>query len=85
MFEIRSMRFRRGSTGSEGTYSMLRNSGSGPEIVLPGKILAELLPGKHRNRPSGRPSAARLRFFSGSSPAEIRPGSLIKGPEALTG
>jgi hypothetical protein len=29
------------------TYSMLRNSGSGPEIGLPGQILAGLLPGHH--------------------------------------
>ncbi len=36
------------------TYSMLCNSASGPEIRLPGQILAGLLPGKHPNRPSGR-------------------------------
>jgi hypothetical protein len=40
---------------------MLRNSASGPEICLPGRILAGLLPGKHRNRPSGRPKAGRTR------------------------
>ncbi len=28
-------------------YSMLRDSASGPEIGLPGQILAGLLPGKH--------------------------------------
>ncbi len=28
-------------------YSVLRNSASGPEIGLPGRILAGLLPGKH--------------------------------------
>ncbi len=37
------------------TYSMLRNSASGAEIGLPGRILAGLLPGKNRNRPFGRP------------------------------
>jgi hypothetical protein len=37
-------------------YPMLRNSVSGPEIGLPGRILAGLLPGEHRHRPSGRPS-----------------------------
>ncbi len=38
---------------------MLRNSASGPEIGLPGRILAGLLPGNHRNRPSpiSRPEA----------------------------
>ena len=30
---------------------MLRNSASGPEIGLPGRILARLLPGKNRSRP----------------------------------
>ncbi len=38
-------------------YSMLRNSASGPEISLLGRILAGLLPGKHPKRPSGRPKA----------------------------
>ncbi len=33
------------------SYSMLRNRTSGKEIGLPGRILAGLLPGKHRNRP----------------------------------
>jgi hypothetical protein len=36
-------------------YSMLRNNASGPEIGLPGQILAGLLPGIHRHGPSGRP------------------------------
>jgi hypothetical protein len=31
------------------------NSASGPEIGPPGRILAGLIPGMHRNRPSGRP------------------------------
>ena len=61
---------------------MLCNSGSGPEIGLPGQILAGLLPGKRRNRPSGRPEG-RFRCLPGSSPAKIRPGSPIYGPEAL--
>ncbi len=46
-------------SGSHPTYSMLRNTASGPEIGLPGRILAGLLTGKDRNRPSGRPKAGR--------------------------
>jgi hypothetical protein len=46
------------------TYPMLRNSASGPEFGLPGRILAGLLQGKHRNRPSGRPAAGRRAHFS---------------------
>ena len=64
---------------------MLRNSASGPEIELPGRILAGLLPGKQESalRPAeGRPED-RFRCFPGSSPAKIRPGSPISGPEAL--
>jgi hypothetical protein len=37
---------------------MLRNSASGPEIGLPGRILTELLPGKTPKsalRPAGEP------------------------------
>jgi hypothetical protein len=30
---------------------MLRNNASGPEIGLPGRILAGLLPGKHQHLP----------------------------------
>ena len=60
-------------------YSMLRNSGSGPEIGPPGQILAGLPPGKLRNRPSGRPSAGRRADF-GVFPVAVRPKS---GPEAL--
>ncbi len=64
-------------------YSMLHNSASGPEIGLLGWILAGLLPGKHRNRPSeGRPEG-RFRCFPGKNPATIRPGRPIYGPEAL--
>ncbi len=58
-------------------YSMLRNSASGPEIGLPGRILAGLLPGKNRNLPSGRPSAGR-RSDLGAFPEAGRPTS---GPE----
>ncbi len=68
-------------------YSMLRNSASGPEIGLPGRILAGLLPGKNRNRPSGRAFGqleGRILCFPGSSPApirarkaDLRPGSII--------
>ncbi len=56
---------------------MLRNSASGPEIGLPGRILAGLLTGKHRNRPSGRPKAGRRAYF-GAIPVAVRPKS---GPE----
>ncbi len=45
-------------------YSMLRNNASGPEIGLPGRILAGLQPGKHRNQPSGRPSAGGRADFA---------------------
>ncbi len=38
---------------------VLRNIASEPEMGLPGRILAGLLPGKHRNLPSGRPNAGR--------------------------
>ncbi len=56
---------------------MLRNSASGPEIGLPGRILARLLPGKHRNRSSGPPKTGRVADF-GSFPVAVRPKS---GPE----
>jgi hypothetical protein len=59
--------FRPGSTGA-----------SGPEIGLPDRMAAGLLPGKHRHRPEDR-----SRFFPGCGPAEIRPGRPIYGPEAL--
>jgi hypothetical protein len=61
---------------------MLGNSASGPEIGLPGLILAGLPPGKNRNRPFGG-QEGRCRCFPGSSPAKIRPGRPIYGPEAL--
>jgi hypothetical protein len=57
-------------------YSMLHNA-SGPEIGLPGRILAGLQPGKHRNRTSGRPKAGRRADF-GSFPVAVRP---MDGPE----
>ncbi len=62
---------------SEWFYSMLPNGASGPEIGLPGRILAGLLPGRHRNRPSGWPKAGRRTDF-GSFPVAVRPKS---GPE----
>ncbi len=37
----------KGGAGKVKGYSMLRNSGSGPEIGLPGRILAGPLPGNH--------------------------------------
>ncbi len=61
---------------------MLRNNASGPEIGPQGQMLAGLLPGKNRNLPSGRPEG-RFRFFPGGSPAKIRPGRPIYGPEAI--
>ncbi len=39
-------------TQGQRVYSM-RISASGPDIGLPGRILAGLLPGKHRDRPAG--------------------------------
>ena len=62
-------------------------------IVLPGRNSAfragfwpDCYRGKHRNRPSGRPSAGRRAVF-GSFPVavrpKIRPGRPISGPEAL--
>ena len=67
------------------TYSMLRHSASGPEIGLLGRILAELLLQKNRNRP--RPAfgwpEGRFRCFPGSSLAQIRPGRPISGPESF--
>ncbi len=59
-----------------GTYPMLRNSASGPEVKLPGLISARLDSGKPQNRTSGRPKA---------DPAEILPRSPISGPESLLG
>ncbi len=50
---------------------MLHNSASGPEIGIAGRILAGLLPGKNRNRPSGRRSAGRRANFV--LPAGVRP------------
>ncbi len=67
-------------------YSMLHNNPPGPEIGLPGRMLAGLLPGTHRNRLSGRLKAGRRADF-GSFPvpgrpkaarkADFRPGSII--------
>jgi hypothetical protein len=64
---------------------MLRNNVFRPELGLPGRILAGLLPGMHLHRPSGRPSAGRGADFDfpGISPAKIRPGRPIYSPEAL--
>ena len=53
-------------------YSTLRNSASGPEIGLPGRIFAGLL------QPSGRPKAGRRADF-GALPVAVRPKS---SPEA---
>ncbi len=56
------------------TYFMLRNGAAGPEICLPGLILAGLLPGMNRNRPSGLPKAGRRADF-GAFPVAVRPKS----------
>jgi hypothetical protein len=50
------------------------NSASGPEIGLPGRIMAGLLPGEHQHRPSGRLSAGR-RAHLGAFPVAVRPKS----------
>ncbi len=63
------------------TYSTLRNNASGPLIGLSGRILAGLLPGKHRNLPFGRPEG-RFLCLPCSSPFKIRPGRPSYGPEA---
>jgi hypothetical protein len=61
---------------------MLRNSASEPEISLPGRILAGLLPGKNRNRPSGRPKRANFGAFPVAVrpkyKADFRPGELLR-------
>ncbi len=65
---------------------MLHKSASGPQMGLPGRILAGLLPGKNRNRSSGRPKAgkrANLGAFPVAVQQKIRPGSPISGLEAL--
>ncbi len=56
---------------------MLSNSASEPEIGLPGRILAGLLPGSHRHRSSCRPSAGRWADL-GVFPVAVPPKS---GPE----
>ncbi len=58
-------------------YLMLRNSASGPEIGLPGRISTGFSPGEPQNRPSGR--RADFDVF----PIRVRPGSPFSGPEAL--
>ncbi len=45
---------------------------SGPEIGLPGRILAGLLPGEDRDRPSDRPSAGRRADFGAFPKGEGR-------------
>ena len=68
------------------TYTVLRNSASGPQIGLLGRIIGRAATGnapKSALRPAfGRPEG-RFRFFPGSSPAKIRPGRSTSGPEAL--
>ncbi len=59
--------------------SLLRNNASGPDFgrTATGKTPTSAL------RPDFDRSEARFRCFPGSSPAKIRPGSPIPGPEAL--
>ncbi len=66
-------------------YFMLRHSASGPEIGLPCRILARLLPGKRRNLlwPTFGRQEALFRCFPGSRPAKIQPGRPNSGPEAV--
>ena len=59
-------------------YSMLHNSASGPEIGLPGWILAGLPPERHQNRPSGRPKAGRRADFY-VFPVAVRPKCIPEG------
>ncbi len=58
--------------------SMLRNNASGPDIGLPGRSLAGLLPGRHHIRPFGRPSAGRRADF-GAFPVAVLPKSGRQG------
>jgi hypothetical protein len=57
---------------------MWRNRAPGPEIGLPGLILAGCQAGKPKHRPSGRPKAAQRADFEALR-TKIRPKS---GPEA---
>ncbi len=65
---------------------MLRNRASGPETGLPGRIFGRTATGKSsKSAPlpaEGRPEG-RFRCLPGGSPAKIRPGRPISGPEAL--
>ena len=55
--------------GAHEKYPMLRNSSSGPDIGLPGRILARFYSGKPQDRPSGKADSEsfpiRLRTKSG--------------------
>jgi hypothetical protein len=64
--------------GCSGYYSMSRNSASGLEVRLSGRILVGLLPPKYRNGPSGRPKAGRRADF-GAFPLAVRPKSDPEG------
>ncbi len=74
------------SNGKAAFYPMLRNSASGPEIGLPGRMSAAFNSAESQNRPSGRPSAAGeliLRFFRAEAGQNLswkpdcKPGSTI--------
>ncbi len=64
------------------TCPVLRNSASGPEIKLSGRISAGFVgkTSKLALRPAYGRSGGRFRCF----PAELRPGSPISGPQALS-
>ncbi len=65
-------------------YLMLRHSGSGPEIELPGQILTGKSP-KWALRPAAEGRLeGRFRILPGSSQAKIRAGRPISGPEPLS-
>ncbi len=46
------------------THKSGRDSAPGPEMGLPAGIFAGLLPGKHRNRASGRPTDGPISVLS---------------------
>ncbi len=56
------------ATSKHAREVILHANASGPAIGLPGRILGGLLPGRHRNRPSGRPKAGRRADFSAFRP-----------------
>ncbi len=62
------------------TYSMLRNSASGPPDLVPTGTWKTMKSGL---RPAKCRPEGKCRCFPGRGPAKIRPGRPIYGPEAL--